>query len=101
MLRRARLGCRMSRLLETWCLMEYAEKGSLADALRTGRLKRPGGFPELGIIIACLQDIASGEGQGTLGSLGRHGRMSSVLRHGLRLQLLLQSGAPRPEAACG
>ena len=41
--------------------MEYAEKGSLADALRTGRLKRPGGFPELGVIIACLQDIASGE----------------------------------------
>ena len=60
-LMRARLGCRMSRLLETWCLMEYAEKGSLADALRTGRLKRPGGFPELGVIIACLQDIASGE----------------------------------------
>lgn len=51
---------RMSRLLETWCLMEYAEKGSLADALRTGRLRRPGGFPELGVIIACLQDIASG-----------------------------------------
>ena len=50
----------MSRLLETWCLMEYAEKGSLADALRTGRLKRPCGFPELGVIIACLQDIASG-----------------------------------------
>lgn len=66
MLRRARLGCRMSRLLETWCLMEYAEKGSLADALRTGRLKRPGGFPELGVIIACLQDIASGEGLVTL-----------------------------------
>ena len=52
--------CRMSRLLETWCLMEYAEKGSLADALRTGRLRRPSGFPELGVIIACLQDIASG-----------------------------------------
>lgn len=50
----------MSRLLETWCLMEYAEKGSLADALRTGRLKRPNGLPELGVIIACLQDIASG-----------------------------------------
>lgn len=53
---------RMSRLLETWCLMEYAEKGSLADALRTGRLKRPNGSPELGVIVACLQDIASGEG---------------------------------------
>ena len=52
--------CRMSRLLETWCLMEYAEKGSLADALRMGRLKRPNGFPELGVIVACLQDIASG-----------------------------------------
>ena len=51
---------RMSRLLETWCLMEYAEKGSLADALRTGRLRRQNGFPELGVIIACLQDIASG-----------------------------------------
>ena len=67
-LRWARHGCRMSRLLETWCLMEYAEKGSLADALRTGRLKRPGGFPELGVIIACLQDIASGEGLVTLAS---------------------------------
>lgn len=64
-LMRAARGCRMSRLLETWCLMEYAEKGSLADALRTGRLKRSGGFPELGVIIACLQDIASGEGLST------------------------------------
>ena len=60
MLMRLLRACRMSRLLETWCLMEYAEKGSLADALRTGRLRRSNGFPELGVIIACLQDIASG-----------------------------------------
>lgn len=60
---------RMSRLLETWCLMEYAEKGSLADALRTGRLRRQNGFPELGVIIACLQDIASGRATAQLACL--------------------------------
>ncbi len=41
--------------------MEYAEKGSLADALRTGRFKRGStGFPDLATIIACLQDVANG-----------------------------------------
>ena len=89
----------MSRLLETWCLMEYAEKGSLADALRTGRLKRPGGFPELGVIIACLQDIASGEGLAAPGSPACHRRIPAVLRHGHRLQGLLHPGALRPEVA--
>lgn len=47
-------------MLETWCLMEYAEKGSLADALRIGRFKRANGSPDLSTVIACLQDIASG-----------------------------------------
>ncbi|CAL8462804.1 g2337 [Coccomyxa elongata] len=51
---------RRSRLLETWCLMEYAEKGSLADALRTGRLRRPNGLPDLSMVLSCLTDIASG-----------------------------------------
>ena len=89
------LGCRMSRLLETWCLMEYAEKGSLADALRTGRLKRPGGFPELGIIIACLQDIASGEGLVIPGSMAPHCCTSLLLRREQYLQGVLQCGALR------
>ena len=40
--------------------MEYAEKGSLADMLRKGRLQRPDGSPDLIAIISCLQDIASG-----------------------------------------
>lgn len=52
--------CRRSRLLETWCLMEYAEKGSLADALRVNRFKRPNGLPELSTVLSCLMDIASG-----------------------------------------
>ena len=58
---------RRSRLLETWCLMEYAEKGSLADALRVGRFKRGStGFPELATVVACLQDIANGAPPGGL-----------------------------------
>lgn len=40
--------------------MEYAEKGSLADAIRVGRLKGSNGFPDLQIVISCLLDIASG-----------------------------------------
>ena len=53
--------CRQSRLLETWCLMEYAERGSLADALRRGRLRRAdSGTPNLAAIVQCMQDIASG-----------------------------------------
>lgn len=52
---------RRSRLLETWCLMEYAEKGSLADALRVGRLNKPNGLPDLANVLSCLTDIASGE----------------------------------------
>ena len=55
------LAARQSRLLETWCLMEYAERGSLADSLRTGRLRRVGnGLPNLACIVQCLQDIANG-----------------------------------------
>ena len=52
---------RQSRLLETWCLMEYAERGSLADSLRTGRLRRAdSGLPDLACIVQCLQDLANG-----------------------------------------
>jgi hypothetical protein len=48
-------------LLETWCLMEYAEKGTLADLVHKGRLKRPDGRScDLFSAIACLTDIASG-----------------------------------------
>jgi hypothetical protein len=46
--------------METWCLMEYAEKGSLADLLRRGRLMLPDGSPNLLPIVCCLQDIACG-----------------------------------------
>lgn len=52
---------RRSRLLETWCLMEYAEKGSLADALRVGRFNRPNGLPDISTVLSCLTDVASGE----------------------------------------
>jgi hypothetical protein len=43
-------------LLETWLLMEYADRGSLSDALRSGR------FPthDFTAIYKCLLDIASG-----------------------------------------
>jgi len=53
---------RDARLVETWMLMEYCERGSLADALRSGRLRRPdtSGTPDMLAIIACLLDIASG-----------------------------------------
>ena len=55
------LAARQLRLLETWCLMEYAERGSLADSLRTGRLRRAdNGLPNLACIVQCLQDIANG-----------------------------------------
>ena len=54
-------GARQLRLLETWCLMEYAERGSLADSLRRHRLLRANtGTPDLAVIVQCLQDIASG-----------------------------------------
>ena len=43
-------------LLETWILMELADRGSLSDALRAGR------FPthDFTAIFRCLLDIASG-----------------------------------------
>ena len=40
--------------------MEYAEKGSLADALRIGRFKRASGYNDLYTVLSCLQDIANG-----------------------------------------
>jgi hypothetical protein len=48
--------------LETWCIMEYAAKGSLADLLqRRGRLKRAGTRGrDLLSAIKCLQDIVEG-----------------------------------------
>ena len=56
-----RFAARHLRLLETWCLMDYAERGSLADSLRTGRLRRAdNGAPNLACIVQCLQDIANG-----------------------------------------
>ena len=47
---------RRGSLLETWLLMEYADRGSLSDALRSGR------FPtrDYNAIYRCLLDIASG-----------------------------------------
>jgi hypothetical protein len=44
------------QLLETWIVMEYADRGNLADALRTGR------FPcrDLTAVYRCLLDIAAG-----------------------------------------
>ena len=41
--------------------MEYAERGSLADLLRIGKLRRVDSeTPKLAIIVQCLQDIANG-----------------------------------------
>ena len=41
--------------------MEYAERGSLADALRRGRLRRADTeTPNLAAIVHCLQDVANG-----------------------------------------
>ena len=56
-----RFAARHLHLLETWCLMDYAERGSLADSLCTGRLRRAdNGAPNLACIVQCLQDIANG-----------------------------------------
>ena len=72
------------RLLETWCLMEYAERGSLADSLRTNRLQRAdSGLPNLACIVQCLQDIANG---------------APVLCTGLAVQWL-RAGFPHPRHA--
>jgi hypothetical protein len=45
---------------ETWMLMEYCERGSLDELVRSGRLRLETGYPDLPVILACLLDIASG-----------------------------------------
>ena len=47
------------QLLETWIVMEYADRGNLADALRSGR------FPchDFVAVYRCLLDIAAGSAQ--------------------------------------
>ena len=41
-------------------MMDYAERGNLADSLRGGKLRRADGAPDLAAIVQCLQDIANG-----------------------------------------
>lgn len=52
---------RMSALLETWLVQEYADKGSLADAIAAGRFRRKlDGSVDVVAILKCLNDVAAG-----------------------------------------
>ena len=51
----------MSALLETWLVQEYADKGSLADAIAAGRFRRKlDGSVDVIAILKCLNDVAAG-----------------------------------------
>lgn len=51
----------MSALLETWLVQEYADKGSLADAIAAGRFWRKlDGSVDVIAILKCLNDVAAG-----------------------------------------
>ena len=51
----------MSALLETWLVQEYADKGSLADAIAAGRFRRKlDGTVDVIAILKCLNDVAAG-----------------------------------------
>ncbi|GAB4819736.1 hypothetical protein N2152v2_006782 [Parachlorella kessleri] len=48
-------------LYETWLVLEYCDKGSLADNIRAGRfLSRRTGQPHLRAVLMCLADVARG-----------------------------------------
>ena len=61
-----RATCRTARLVETWLLMEFCERGSLADALAAGRLRHPPKteLPDLAMLVVCLLEVAQGMNQG-------------------------------------
>ena len=51
----------MSSLAETWLVQEFADKGSLADAIKAGRFRRKlDGSLDTTAILKCLNDVASG-----------------------------------------
>jgi hypothetical protein len=48
-------------MLETWLIMEYCDRGSLADAIRLRRFyDKTTGTPDLLSIYRCLLDVATG-----------------------------------------
>ncbi len=48
-------------LYETWMVLEYCDRGSLDEVIRTKRyLRRPNGDPDLGAVYRCLIDVAQG-----------------------------------------
>lgn len=51
----------MSSFVETWLVQEFADKGSLADAIKAGRFRRKlDGSLDTTAILKCLSDVASG-----------------------------------------
>lgn len=61
-------------------MMDYAERGSLADSLRGGKLRRADGAPDLAAIVQCLQDIANGVRTLLCAWLTCHNRNARVLQ---------------------
>ena len=52
---------RLSALLETWLVQEYADKGSLSGAIKAGRFRRRlDGSLDAISVLKCLNDVASG-----------------------------------------
>lgn len=80
--------------------MEYAERGSLADFLRRGRLRRADtGTPNLAATVQCLQDIANGvrmclSMQGSFGGLADAGLVQVLLQASFQLS----DGRPHVQA---
>ncbi|KAK9826363.1 hypothetical protein WJX81_002338 [Elliptochloris bilobata] len=52
---------RMNALLETWLVQEFADRGSLADAIAAGRFRRRlDGSLDVVAMLKCLNDVAAG-----------------------------------------
>ncbi|GAB4819735.1 hypothetical protein N2152v2_006781 [Parachlorella kessleri] len=58
---RPRVAAVQESLYETWMVLEYCDKGSLADNIRARRfLSRRNGQPHLRAVLMCLADVARG-----------------------------------------
>lgn len=65
-------------LLETWLILEFCDRGNLADAVQKGRLKLRGSdMPDLPAILRCLVDIAAGVQLPISFMVGRFSALSS------------------------
>ena len=48
------------RLYETWLVSEYADRGSLADAVASSRFGPAGQGRDMASVLLCLLDVARG-----------------------------------------